>query len=468
MPDWHGLEGAMDGGLALPGSAAFEAVGAPFNARFQDVEPQAIASCENWQDVSEAISFVRQEGLEAAVRSGGHSFAGHSSTSGLVIDVTPMHSVSVSAGIATVGAGARLGEVYDALQEHDLAIPAGTCPTVGVAGLVLGGGLGILGRAYGVTSDSLLEVQLVLADGRVLACDEHHNEDLFWALRGAGSGNFGVVTSFVFRTVPAPVVTNAHLSWPISRAAAVIDAWQAWGPRGPDELAASLKVTAGTDVDQLPSVEVYAAVLESEIEAADLLDELVVRVGAEPIASFQERMSFPETRRYWAQLGDVAQNETERPAADSEIPVSLYSRSEFFNAPLPPEAIGALVASFLQGRLPGESRELDFMPWGGAYNRVPQDATAFVHRDELFLLKHSVVVAPDAAAEAKRAAHRHVNGLWASVHPWGSGRVFQNFADPDLRDWASAYYGPNLDRLVGVKEQYDPTNILRFHQSLRR
>jgi FAD/FMN-containing dehydrogenase len=112
--------------------------------------------------------------------------------------------VTVAGGVATVGAGARLGEVDKALQEHDLAIPGGTCPPVGVAGLTLGGGLGILGRKYGVTCDHLVGAEVVLADGRILSCDDHHEDDLFWALCGAGAGNFGVVTTLVFRAVPAP------------------------------------------------------------------------------------------------------------------------------------------------------------------------------------------------------------------------------------------------------------------------
>src|SRR5919108_499164 len=168
MLRWEPLQRAIEGDVAPPGSPAYEAGRRTFNARFHSVEPQAIVSCASPHDVSETIAFVRRHGLDVAVRSGGHGFAGHSSTRGVLIDVTPMRSVSVSGGVATVGAGARLGEVYEGLQEHGLAIPAGTCPTVGVAGLTLGGGLGILGRTYGVTSDHLLRAEIVLADGRVL------------------------------------------------------------------------------------------------------------------------------------------------------------------------------------------------------------------------------------------------------------------------------------------------------------
>jgi FAD/FMN-containing dehydrogenase len=454
------------GEVVLAGSPSYDRVDPPFNARFHDVRPQAIVRCATPEDVGETVSFLAEHRVETALRSGGHCFAGHSSTAGVVVDVTPLHSVDVSGGVATVGAGARLGDVYDALQQHGLAIPAGTCPPVGIAGLTLGGGLGILGRAYGTTSDHLARAQIVLADGRVLECDEHHDADLFWALRGAGAGNFGVVTSFQFHTVPAPHATNIHAAWPYSQASAVIGAWQGWAPFAPDELAASLKVTASADTDEPPAVDVYATLLGTETNAAELLDQLVVRVGAEPADASLRHMSFPATRRFWADLGHAEDGEIG--AAEPEVtpPSHLFAKSEFFRRPLPKEAIAALVDTFSDARGRGESRELDFMPWGGAYNRVPPDATAFVHRAELFQIKHAAVVDPPASSDAEAAAHRWVTRSWTSVHPWGSGRVFQNFADPDLEGWPEAYYGTNYDHLVRIKERYDPTNVFRFRQSL--
>jgi FAD/FMN-containing dehydrogenase len=463
---WRALQAGLAGEVALPGSARYDQVTVPFNARFHEVRPAAVVLCATPEDVSDTVTFVARHDLEVAARSGGHCFAGHSSTRGVVIDVTPMRSVSVSGGVAAIGAGARLGTVYDALDEHGLAIPGGTCPSVGIAGLALGGGLGILGRTYGVTSDRLVRARIVLADGRRLACDEDDHEDLLWALRGAGAGNFGVVTGLELRTVPAPSATNAHVSWPHSRAAAVVRAWQEWAPHGPDELAASLKVTAGGDVDEPPSVDVYAAYLGAEAEAAALLDELAVRVGSDPVSSSLGHMSFAATRRFWAQLGAAEEGGGELPQAQVTPPHHLYARSEFFRRPLPADAIAALLAALSEGRVAGEARELDFMPWGGAYNRVPDDATAFVHRAELFQLKHAAVVESPATPAAGAAAHRWVARSWATVHPWASGRVFQNFADPDLDGWGEAYYGTNYDRLVGIKARYDPGNVFRFRQSL--
>jgi FAD/FMN-containing dehydrogenase len=140
MPDWVSLRRGIDGEVALPGSPAFEATSPSFNARFGDVRPSAVVSCASAQDVAEAISFARRHGLGLATRAGGHSFAGHSSTRGVLLDLTLMRSVAVDGDLARVGGGARLGEVYQALEDHDLTIPGGTCPPVGVAGLTLSSG----------------------------------------------------------------------------------------------------------------------------------------------------------------------------------------------------------------------------------------------------------------------------------------------------------------------------------------
>ena len=465
---WSALDSVITGEVVLPGSGAYEAGPKPFNARFADLVPQAVVRCATAGDVVETLSFARRHGVLVAIRSGGHCFAGRSSTRGVVVDVSPMDSVVVADGVAVIGAGARLGQVYDALDSHGLAIPGGTCPSVGIAGLVLGGGLGILGRAYGVTSDRLVRAQVVLPDGRIVDCDDQHYEDLFWALRGAGAGSVGVVTSLVFRPVPALPATNLHVVWPHSEAGAVIAAWQRWAPHGPDQLAASLKITTTGDVDAPPSVDVYLALFDGDpdadtanpADAADLVDQLVGAVGSEPVSTTGGHMSFTETRRYWAQLGVECEEQPQEPLAP--VPTYLVARSEFFRQPLPPQAINALLATLTSGRNAAASRELDFMPWGGAYNRVRPDATAFVHRDELFQVKHAAVVAPDASTSDKQAAEGWVTASWRSVHPWGSGRVFPNFADPDLKHRGSAYFGANYARLRRIKQHYDPDQFFRF------
>jgi FAD/FMN-containing dehydrogenase len=470
VPDWSALQGAIAGAVVLPGSPDYESVRKPAISRFHDVYPQAVVLCETPADVSETISLARRSGLQTAIRSGGHCFAGRSSSRGIMIDVTPMRSVSVSGDVVTVGAGARLGDVYDALDAHGLTIPAGCGPSVGIAGLALGGGLGILGRKHGLTSDHLLGAQIVLADGRVVECDDHYDGELFWALRGAGGGNFGVVTSLTFGTLPAPAATAFHLVWPHTRAAALIDAWQHWAPAAPDALAASLLVTTSGDADRPPVVNLFGAMLGTESDTAELIDQLIARAGVDPMLAFRKQMSYRETKRYLAELGDAMAGDDDRFGETSQGAPSQqghsFSKSEFFRGPLPAEAIAALVENVQKGRVRGQSRELDFTPWDGAYNRVRADATAFVHRDELFLLKHAVVVGPDASTAERGAARRWLARSWALADPWGSGRVYQNFPDPDLEDWAQAYYGTNCDRLVRVKARYDPDAFFRFRQSL--
>src|SRR5262249_2658738 len=190
---------------------------------------------------------------------GGHCFAGGSSTDGIVVDVGPLDGVTVEDGVATIGAGARLGAVYDTLDAHGRTIPAGCGPRVGIAGLALGGGLGILGRAHGLTSDALTGADVVLADGSVVSTDAERDADLFWALRGAGAGGFGIVIALRFRTLAAPAATRLRAAWPAAAAADVLGAWQARSPDAPDAMAASLLVSAPADPDAPPVVIVAGA-----------------------------------------------------------------------------------------------------------------------------------------------------------------------------------------------------------------
>ena len=171
-PGWGALRRAISGELALPGSPAYQDARVPFIAGLGEPRPQAVVRCHGPEDVAEVIAFAREHGIGIAIRSGGHSFAGYSSTSGIVIDLTTQRSVVLTGGVAKVGAGARLGELYDALLPDGLAIPASTCPSVGIGGLTLGGGHGILGRMYGLTLDYLTGARVVLESGQLVDCDE--------------------------------------------------------------------------------------------------------------------------------------------------------------------------------------------------------------------------------------------------------------------------------------------------------
>jgi FAD/FMN-containing dehydrogenase len=462
--DWGALQRAIDGDVVLPGAPDYESVRKPVMARFAHLRPAAVVRCGTPADVAATLAVARGLGLPTAIRSGGHSVAGRSSTEGVVLDVTPMRSVALAGEVATVGPGVRLGELYDSLAEQGLTIPAGCGPSVGIAGLTLGGGLGILGRKHGLTCDHLLGAQVVLADGRVVDCDEQHDGELFWALRGAGGGHFGVVTSLVFRTLPAPATTVFHLVWPPAAAVAVVQAWQAFAPDAPEELDATLRLTAG-DGERPPGVEVVGSVLDGEADAAELLGELAGRVGADPVQASRRHLPHRAAKRYLEGLGSVEDRERSGPERPAQ-PGHLHTKSEYFRRPLPGETVAALVEHLTQGLAPGQPREVDFLPWGGAYNRVPADATAFAHRGERFLVQHLVQVGADAAPAERAAARDWLARSWALVHPWGSGGVYPNFPDPDLQDWARAYHGTNYDRLRRVKAAYDPGGFFRFHQSV--
>jgi FAD/FMN-containing dehydrogenase len=463
--DWNALRGVLAGDVVLPDSPDYEAVRKPAMSRFESVRPEAIVLCETPADASAAITFAGRARLPTAVRGGGHSVAGHSSSEGVVIDVTRMSSVSVDADLATVGAGTRLGALYDSLAIHGLTIPAGCGPSVGIAGLTLGGGLGILGRRHGLTCDQLLRATVVLADGRVVECDEHHDQELFWALRGAGGGNFGVVTSFVFRTLPAPAATTFHLTWPLAHAAALIEAWQAWAPSGPGELDATLRLTAAGDGERPAMAELVGAVLGSEADTAELLEEVTARAGAEPASTSLRELPYREAKRYLDELGSGADRRDQAVLALSTQDY-LFTKSEFFRRLLPTETIAALTEDMQRGLAKGQSREVTFTPWGGAYNRRPADASAFVHRDELYLIQHLLTIDSDDPTAERHSARDWLQRSWALVHPWGSGGVYPNFPDLDLKDWGHAYYGANYDRLLRIKAKYDPGNFFRFRQSL--
>jgi FAD/FMN-containing dehydrogenase len=447
---WRDLTAALEGEVVLPGSPRYDEVRRPQIPRFQDVRPQAVVLCRTPTDVVEAIAFARGSGIEVAVRSGGHDFAGRSSGPGMVVDLTPLCSLEVSDGLATVGPGFRLGDLYAALAQHEVTIPAGCGATVGIGGQVLGGGLGLLGRSRGLMSDQVVAAEVVLADGRVVECDERRHEDLFWALRGAGSLGLGVVTRLTLRTLPEPAATAFHIKLPYEHAAALIGAWQKWSPTGPDALAASLLVTVGGESDNDPVVHLFGSMIGSEAETEALLDEFVSGAGAEPATSKRAHMRYGSLKSYLAERGPGDQEDEDgRP----------YMKSEFFREPLPADAIEALLELFVRERRRGEARKLDFMPWGGAYNRVPADATAFPHREELVLLEHSVVVPAGFDAAAAQAARAWLSDSWELVHPSGSGGVYANFPDPDLPDEHRAYWGGNLERVRSVKEKYDPERV---------
>ena len=283
--DWSALGRGLAGHLVRPGDSDYGTARLLFDPRFDGLRPAGIAFCENPADVAECLAFVRRFAVAVTPRSGGHSYAGYSSGQGLVIDVTRMNTVTqVGSGTARIGAGTRLVDLYAGLDAHGVTVPGGSCPTVGVAGLTLGGGIGVVTRAYGTMSDNLRSVQMVTPDGTVRECDANQNADLFWACRGGGGGNFGVATAFTFTTHPTQQMVLFFLNWPWSQASKVIAAWQAWAPNAPDELWSNLHALSSPTGDT-PTVQVGGTYLGSLRGAQQLISQLVDKIGSTPTGS---------------------------------------------------------------------------------------------------------------------------------------------------------------------------------------
>ena len=275
------LRNCLDGELVSPDSSGYEAIRRPANAAYRDVRPRLVVLCRSVSDVVGAIRYAAAAGDRIVPRGGGHCFAGRSSTDGIVLDMSGLDRIGVSHdGAATIGAGARLGQVYAALHAYGLTLPAGCGPSVGIAGLTLGGGIGLLGRKHGLTCDRLLGVQVVLPDGTVVDCDHDHEPDLFWALRGAGGGQFGVVTSLRFDTVPEPMTTRIEARWPGTALAGLVAAWQAWAPDAPDELTVNLTLESAPGAPVQATL--FGAATLAEGATREMLGEFIDRAGRRP------------------------------------------------------------------------------------------------------------------------------------------------------------------------------------------
>jgi FAD/FMN-containing dehydrogenase len=473
--DWQELRGRLSTKeLILPGQAEYATARELFDPRFDTIEPAGIAYCGTPQDVSACLAFVRRFGLPVAARSGGHSYGGWSSSAGLIVDVTRMNSFLVGAGGATVqvGAGTRLVDFYSGLASRGLAVPGGSCPTVGVAGLTLGGGVGVLSRQYGLTSDHLEAVQIVTADGTIRDCDAQRNSDLLWACQGGGGGNFGVVTSFTFRTQQLSQLVTFFLSWPWSQAAQVVDGWQSWVLSAPDALWSNLHLI-GSPHGALPTVQVGGTYLGSVSAAQGLLSELYAAVGSAPAGSYVAETSYLNAMMVEAGCADqsVSQCHLATQTADGRVSRQpSYGKSDFFTRRLPPAAIRTLVGGIERVRaMPGATGgvgAIAFDALGGAVNRVDPAATAFVHRDALFLAQYSTSWSWGAPAGQVASQQTWLREFRASLQPYASGQAYQNYLDPDLVGWREAYYGANYPRLARIKAAYDPDQVFRFPQGI--
>ncbi|MEU8842028.1 FAD-binding oxidoreductase [Streptomyces roseus] len=449
--DWQRLRKAVAGRVLRPGDAGFRASSTPFNTRFASVTPHGVLCAANEEDVRHALAWARDTGVALVARSGGHSYAGHSVTPGLVLDLSALNTVRAdgSTGLVTAAGGARMTEVYAAIQPHEMAFALGNGASVGIAGLTLGGGSSSTSRTLGLTADALVRTTLMTADGQVLTCDAQQNPDLYWACRGGGGGNFGINLSFTFRAAPVRDVSTCLLLWEAADALDAFAAVQEAAERAPDALSLRLGIAAAPGAD--PVVSAVGLHLGPASELRELLAPVLAatRPVREDIAD----------RTFW-EAKDYLLHETSAGA--------FAVRTRFAPGPLPPEAVAAVLA-LLARRPAGGNPDgcgLALYGWGGAINRVAPADTAFVHRDARFLVSMDTSWAEHDGPATVAANLRWLAELEETVAPYAGTGAYQNFIDPDLADWRTAYYGANYPRLVEIKKRVDPDGFFTFGQSI--
>jgi FAD binding domain/Berberine and berberine like len=452
--DWNDLAHKLQGRLVRPGETGYARLRIPSNLRYADVKPAGIAQCAGPEDVRQSILWARDHHVQAVARAGGHSYSGYSVTPGLLVDVTRMNTVQVSRsdGTATIAPGALNTDIYDGLQPYGVAFSAGRCPTVAVSGLTLGGGFGFSSRHLGLSADALLKTQVATADGQILECSDTENPDLFWAVRGGGGGNFGINTSFTFRTFPVGYVTLYDLSWDWSDAAKVISALQSVVEEAPDEWSMRIGLGAsGSPGKTKQSVGALGQFFGPRSELVSILDPVLS--AAKPRKQLIAKRTFWQAKTY---LYDTT-------------PVGRYAvKSNFVARPFPAEGIDVLLRAV--ERWPGSSNSdgggIALFAWGGAIGRVAPEATAFVHRKARFLMAYDTAWGPNDGRSVVEANLGWLDAVAAHTRPHVTEQAYQNFIDRSLADWPTAYYGKNFDRLVQIKKQVDPNDFFHFHQSI--
>ncbi|MGF7238219.1 MAG: FAD-binding oxidoreductase [Frankia sp.] len=468
--DWSELGRQLGGRLVRPGDAAYPQALQLFDPRFDAIRPAGIAYAGSAADVAAGLRFSASTGVPLAVRSGGHSYAGYSSGPGLVLDVTRLATVTPRAGgTATVGAGARLVDVYSTLAAAGVSIPAGSCPTVGIAGLALGGGQGVVGRKYGLTSDRMIGAEVVLASGETVRVDENHDADLFWALRGGGGGNFGVVTSFTFATHPTRSLALFSYRWDWSHASEVLGAWLGWAPFAPDELWSNCVLSAAGGTT--PRISVSGVYVGSSDAAAPVVRRLLGGVGAAPVSSFLADRGYLPAMLIEAGCAGMTvpacHLPTQNPAGTLSR-VAQLAASDYVNAPLSTAGRAAVTAGIeRRSATPGAGGgAIAFDSYGGAINRVSPSSTAFVHRGALACIQYTAGYSTSASATSKKTNAAWLADFHTSMRPYVDGYAYQNYIDANLPDWQHAYYGANADRLKRVKREYDPRGLFHFAQAI--
>jgi hypothetical protein len=421
-----------------------------------DKRPLMIARCADVADVIAAVNFGRENELLIAIRGGGHNGPGLGSCDdGLVIDLSMMKGVRVDPANRTVrvSPGCTQGDVDHATHPFGLAVPAGIVSTTGIAGLTLGGGTGYLTRKYGLTIDSLMEADVVLADGSFVTANETENSDLLWGLRGGG-GNFGVVTSFLFRAHPVSMVYAGPIFWDQKHARALMQRYRDFLPSAPEELGSFLGLKTVLSTDPFPREHwgkracALVSCYNGSAELGEKAMAPILRDLPPPMFNWMGVMPFPSLQGMF----------------DPFLPKGLqwYWKGDYVKA-LPDEAIEVHIAQAANS--PSELSLMHLYPIDGAVHRVGKDEMAWSARDATWSM---VIAGIDPNPEKAGALQRWGKAYWQAVHPFNQGGGYVNFMmDDEGEARVKASYGGNFERLVALKQKFDPVNLFRVNQNIR-
>jgi hypothetical protein len=444
----------FQGRLIGPEDADYDEARKVYNA-MHDKRPALIAQCTGANDVAMAIGFAREHDLLIAVRGGGHNGAGLGTCDdGVVIDLSSLKDVSVDPAARTVrvGGGCTWGDVDRATNEHGLATPSGIISTTGVGGLTLGGGIGHLTRKCGLTIDNLLEAELVLASGERVRASSDEHPDLYWAIRGGG-GNFGVVTSFLFRLHPVGTVVAGPTFWPAEQGAEVLSAYREFLPSAPRELNGFFAFHIVPPGPPFPEAihlrEVSGVVwcyIGSEEEAARAMAPLLDSLP-EPLMHGVAPMP----------------HSTLQGAFDGLYPPGeqWYWRADFVKE-IPDEAVQ--IHQRFGNQLPSMKSTMHMYPIDGAAHDVASSDTAWAYRDARW---GSVFAGVDPEPANVDKIRRWSVDYFEELHPYSAGGAYVNMMMDEGQERVRASYGPNYDRLAAIKATYDPANTFRVNQNIQ-
>ncbi|HEY4333708.1 MAG TPA: FAD-binding oxidoreductase, partial [Ilumatobacteraceae bacterium] len=427
---------------------------------FDWIQPAAVISVASADDVAKTIAFARATNQPFTIRSGGHSYCGWSTGEGLVIDTRALAGLGSAEadGTYAVGAGTQLVDLYEGLDALGLAVAGGSCPTVGLGGLALGGGHGLTSRNYGLTCDAVAAVEIITADGTVRRCDAVNEPDLFWAVRGGG-GSFGVVTRFFIAPHPTPpsaVTFTFKYSWQTAHAA--LAAWMAWLPSQPNTMMSTARFENSTSL----LLDVNGLFLGSLADAKSLLAPLLSHPTTSQNITARRFVDALLLEAGCLHTDQTACHTATNPGGTLDRSSPFVATSLFFDAALPDAAIESARQQVAQRVAGAQVAAIQFDSYGGAIASIAPDATAFVHRNAFVVAQcSSYYNTGDGTADRAwvRATHD-------ALAPFSNGESYQNYVDAGLPNFAQAYYGANLPRLQQLKAQYDPANVFSFPQSV--